>query len=145
MSIFHPFFTRGSLMWILKYCFLIISSATLNEMVLSFGARWLVANNAVSPISHGLSLLRPSKTPTLPACLSSPVNTYRYSNTQSKYSNTLKLSYSNTQSKYESTSIPTQILKYLDTEVLNNLDNQTSNTQILEAKHPLCQPTSPHL
>ena len=36
-------------------------------MVLSFGERWLVANNAVSSISHGLSLLLRSKTPTLPA------------------------------------------------------------------------------
>ena len=68
--------------------FWIIASATLNEMVLSFGER-LVANNAVSPISHGLSLLPRSKTPTLPARLSSPVNTCRYSNTQSRYSNTI--------------------------------------------------------
>ena len=41
--------------------------ANLNRMVSSFGELLLEANNAVSSISHGLSLLLRSKTPTLPA------------------------------------------------------------------------------
>ena len=103
-----------------------ISGAMLNEMVLSFGERWVVANSACSPISHGLSLLRRGKTPTLPARLSSPVNTQtKYSITQiHKYSNNQLLKYSITQvlnysSTHQLLKYPiTQVPKYLDTQIL---------------------------